>query len=310
MDYKATNEELVTMIQDGSNVKENLERLYLQNIGLIEKVIRRYSGIEEREDLRQEAFIGMVKAARLWDPEKGANFSTYYLYWIKQTVQRYIDNCVGVVRVSVSQRQRIRQYNRIINEFRVKFGRMPTALELAAALEISSDQLEDLEKDIQALRIRSTSEPIGADTDDLTLEDTLPACGDLIEDMIEKIQHEELSSELWLCVDELKPKQAACIRGQFKDGLTLKECGDALGVSIERARRLKEEGLRELRKPRFAKRLRVFLSDRTLYSQGLNGTSLTTYKRTGTSAQERIIMWMEELNEQKMERELGRLPLS
>ena len=310
MDYKATNEELVTMIQDGSNVKENLERLYLQNIGLIEKVIRRYSGIEELEDLRQEAFIGMVKAARLWDPEKGANFSTYYLYWIKQTVQRYIDNCVGVVRVSVSQRQRIRQYNRIINEFRVKFGRMPTALELAAALEISSDQLEDLEKDIQALRIRSTSEPIGADTADLTLEDTLPACGDLIEDMIEKIQHEELSSELWLCVDELKPKQAACIRGQFKDGLTLKECGDALGVSIERARRLKEEGLRELRKPRFAKRLRVFLSDRTLYSQGLNGTSLTTYKRTGTSAQERIIMWMEELNEQKMERELGRLPLS
>ena len=162
MDYKATNEELVTMIQDGSNVKENLERLYLQNIGLIEKVIRRYSGIEELEDLRQEAFIGMVKAARLWDPEKGANFSTYYLYWIKQTVQRYIDNCVGVVRVSVSQRQRIRQYNRIINEFRVKFGRMPTALELAAALEISSDQLEDLEKDIQALRIRSTSEPIGS----------------------------------------------------------------------------------------------------------------------------------------------------
>ena len=116
MDYKATNEELVTMIQDGSNVKENLERLYLQNIGLIEKVIRRYSGIEELEDLRQEAFIGMVKAARLWDPEKGANFSTYYLYWIKQTVQRYIDNCVGVVRVSVSQRQRIRQYNRIIKE--------------------------------------------------------------------------------------------------------------------------------------------------------------------------------------------------
>ena len=310
MSYMATNEELVTMIQSGTDEKENLELLYLQNIRLIDSFVKRYSGIEELEDLRQEAFIGMVKAVRLWDPEKGANFTTYCLYWIRQTVQRYIDNCVGVVRVSVSQRQRIRKYNRIINEFRVKFGRMPTSLELAAALELSADQLEDLKKDVIALKVRSTSESVGADTDDLTIEDTLPAYGDLIEDMIEKIQNEELSSELWSCVRELRPQLADIIHGQFKEGWTLKECGEALGITTEKARQLKEEGLRELRKPRYAKRLRVFLPDRTAYFQGLKGTSLSAYKRTGVSAQERIIMRLEELNEQITERELGRLPLS
>ena len=187
---------------------------------------------------------------------------------------------------------------------------MPTSLELAAALELSADQLEDLKKDVIALKVRSTSESVGADTDDLTIEDTLPAYGDLIEDMIEKIQNEELSSELWSCVRELRPQLADIIQGQFKEGWTLKECGEALGITSEKARQLKEEGLRELRKPRYAKRLRVFLPDRTAYFQGLKGTSLSAYKRTGVSAQERIIMRLEELNEQITERELGRLPLS
>lgn len=297
MNYQATNEELVTMYRNGADEKVILEQLYLLNIRLIDKLIKRYSGIEEMEDLRQEAFIGMTKAIKLWDPEKGANFTTYCLYWIRQTVQRYIDDCGSVVRVPVSQRQRIRRYNRIINDFRMKFGRMPTALELATALEISADQLEDLEKDVQALKIRSTSEALGNDTEGLTLEDTLPAYKDLIEETIEKIQNEELSSELWSCVRELKPQQADVIQGQFKDGRTLKECGDALGVSEKRASQIKEEGLRELRKPRFQKRLKPFLNERRAYEQGLKGTSLQAFINSGLSAQERIIIKMEEFNQ-------------
>ena len=62
-----TNEELVIEYQTGN--KAVIEQLYLQNRGMIEKIVRRYAGIEELDDLRQESFFGLVKAAELWKPE-------------------------------------------------------------------------------------------------------------------------------------------------------------------------------------------------------------------------------------------------
>ena len=56
-----TNEELVHEYQAGN--REVIEQLYLQNSGMIEKIVRRYSGVEELEDLRQESYFGLVKAA-------------------------------------------------------------------------------------------------------------------------------------------------------------------------------------------------------------------------------------------------------
>ena len=56
-----TNEQLVLEYQAGN--REALEQLYLQNMKLIDKIIRRYGGNGELEDLRQESYFGIVKAA-------------------------------------------------------------------------------------------------------------------------------------------------------------------------------------------------------------------------------------------------------
>ena len=288
-----TNEELVHEYQAGN--REVIEQLYLQNSGMIEKIVRRYSGVEELEDLRQESYFGLVKAAELWNPEKETAFLTYAIYWIRAVIGRYIEECGGVVRIPSYKRALIGRYYRTRNSYRVRFGRDPSDRELCAALDITKDQLMELKKDIQAARIRSTSEPIGGEDDDLTLEDTLAAAGDPIEEALERMQHEQLSAELWSCVDDLEPRESAVIRSRYgnEQALTLKECGENLGVSVERVRQVEAAALRKLSKPRYTKRILPYLDDGTAYSWGMRGTGRGVFERSG-SVQERAMMRLEE----------------
>ena len=289
-----TNEELVHEYQAGN--REVIKQLYLQNSGMIEKIVRRYSGIEELEDLRQESYFGLVKAADLWNPEKETAFLTYAIYWIRAVIGRYIEECGGVVRIPSYKRALIGRYHRTMNSYRVRFGCDPSDWELCAALDITKDQLKELKKDIQAARIRSTSEPIGGEDDDLTLEETLAAADDPIEEALERMQHEQLSAELWSCVDELEPRETAVIRGRYgnEKALTLKECGEKLGVSVERVRQVEAAALRKLRKPRYTKRLIPYLDDGTARSWGMRGTGRGVFERAG-SVQERAMMLLEEI---------------
>ena len=292
-----TNEKLCIAIQSGTGDKQQLlEQLYLQNVGMIEKIIRRYGGAEELEDLRQESYFGIVKAAELWKPEKGASFLTYAAFWIRSTISRYMEECGGVVRIPSYKRALIGRYYRTLNSYRVRFGCDPSNRELYAALDITKDQLKELKKDIQAARIRSTSEPIGGESEELTLEDTLAAAGDPIGEALERMQHKQLSAELWSCVDDLEPRESAVIRSRYgnEQALTLKECGENLGVSPERVRQVEAAALRKLRKPRYTKRILPYLDDKTAYSWGMRGTGHGVFERAG-SVQERAMMRLEEI---------------
>ena len=291
-----TNEELCIAIQNNvGNKQDHLMELYKQNSGMIEKIIRRYSEAEELDDLRQEAFFGIARAAELWKPEKECNFITYAAYWIRSVIFRYIEECSGVIRIPSYKRTLILKYHRIVNSYRVRFGRDPSSLELCAMIGLSPEQLEGLRADIQAARIRSTSELIGGEGDDLTLEDTIAAEGDQIGDVIELIQHEELSSELWSCVDSLKGRQPDIIRARYIDNKSLPECGKAFGISGERARQIEQEAIRELRKGRRVKRLIPYLNEDTAHSWSLKGTSRLVFEQYG-SVQERAMMKLEEFS--------------
>lgn len=275
-----TNEELCTMYQQGT--KEVIEDLYAQNAGMIEKIIRRYQGLEDLADLRQESYFGLVRAAELWDPNRGS-FIGYAVYWIRAALTRYVENCGSVIRVPVNRRSQIGRYKRTVNEYQVRFGRDPSRRELCAALDLTREQLENLQRDALTIDVRSTAEQIGGEEDDITLEDTIAAAEDPAQDTIDKIQREELAAELWDCVDDLKPQQAAVIRDRYRNGHTLKECGEALGVSIERARQIEMNAIRELRKTRYMKRLRPYLTDQAAYSMGLKSTGLSSFKHNGSS---------------------------
>lgn len=198
-----TNEELVLAIQAGHDVTENMEQLYNQNSGMIFKLTERYKGVEDLEDLRQEAYFGMVRAVELWDPDRDAQFLTFMIICIKTVLNRYITECGALIRIPAGQKTLLYRYDKYMSAFRAELGRDATEDELQTLLGISKAQFEQLKKDRLTLRIRSTSEVIGGEDDDLTLEDILPDEGDQYEDVVDKVQQEQLSRELWGMVDQL-----------------------------------------------------------------------------------------------------------
>lgn len=280
-----TNEELVLRIQQGGERREELEQLYTQNRGIIATVINRYHGSAEEEDLFQEAYFGIATAAELWNPEEGASFSTYALYWIKQVIQRYVDNCGSLIRIPVHQKERLLLYRKTVADFRKEFGRDPVPFELMRALGISLQQLDDLIEDAKLLQVRSLSEAI--DEDGNELQEVIADPEDRLETALDKIQREQLAALLWSLVDALEAEQAEVIRERFQGCKTFRECGASLGCSPESVRQIEAKALRKLRSGENLKKLRPHYID--LYGEGLSG-SLQGFMTTRTSSTERAAL--------------------
>lgn len=287
-----TNEQIVLAIRSGEDVSLNLELLYKQNFALINKIAKRFQAIEDINDLQQEAFFGLVKAVELWDPEKYASFITYAYFWIQQSICQYVYDCSGLIRISSYQRSMIGRYNRAQNLIRMQFGRDPSALELCALLGISNEQLRNIEKDIQAAKVISASKAISENGDD-TIEDYLRDPTDQFEDLIEKINSEELAQELWTQVNQLPEKEAAIVRERFQHNKTFKQCGESLDIPPEQVKQIYGKALRKLKKPKVTSRLKPYLSDSTAYSIGTH-SSLSSFRYHHTTAQERAVILLEE----------------
>lgn len=294
-----TNEDLVLRIQSEGNNSELIGQLYKQNTGLIWKAALALAAYEDPEDLRQEGYFGLMTAVELWRPDGGANFATYAAYWIRQAMTRYIENSGSVIRIPSHQRERIKQYKKILERFRTAIGRDPSSQELTALLGVNADQLEQIRKDALALSPRSMSEAI-AFADELVLEDTIPDPRDDIEDLLDEIQKEELSTLLWKLVDDLGGKQAEIIRKRYKEGLTLKSCGDALGVSIEGARQIEVNALRKMKRPSIKKKLLPYIDEQTA-AAAYQATGLGAFRRSWASAPERAVIRLEKLQEKREE---------
>lgn len=286
-----TNEELCTCYQNGE--AEALEKLYNKNRGLIETIIKKYAALQDPDDLRQESFFAVMQAAALWDHSKGGNFATYCAYWIKQAVHRYVLANYGTIRAPEHLRGRIRRYNRVLNAYRLQFGRDPSDIELAAVLELSPQQLDNLKRDIVTLHTRSASEPVGEDGE-TELEEFIKDPKDPIEEALDRIQTEELHQAIEEELEKLPEREAEIIRKRHYEGATLKETAAALGVSPERVRQLEARAFRSLRKPAAARRLMTYFTDGGAYSAGLHNTGLSTFRRSWTSSQEAAIIRLEQ----------------
>ena len=289
-----TNEEIVLKIRSNNNATENLGALYAQNFPLIRRIAARFAGSEELEDLLQESYFGLARAVELWDPEKDTLFMSYAVYWIKSTLTRYLQDHSTPIRVPSYQRDMIRRYSQMVNGYRMRFARDPEEPEICHALGLSSEQYRQLLKDIQTVRTCSTSTPIGEDGE-TSLEDMLPDESDPIGDVIDRIAKDEEAAALWAEVDRLPDREAEVIRSRFRDELTLKQCGEALGVSPEMVRQIQAQAIRKLRRPKVQRRLSPYLTDSGAYTMGLHGTGRGSFERHG-SAQERAVMRLEQLS--------------
>lgn len=167
-----TNEQIVSEIRNGYSVTDYMQLLYESNLPLIKKFIKPYTAYEPMEDLLQEAYFGLWEAVQHYETSANVRFMTYAEYWIRQSVQRYLEKCGSTVRIPSHTRQKIARYKKTVQELEQELGRVPTDNEIADKMRVSVGLLAELR--IQMQGIASLDTPL-ADDNSLTLSDTIQA---------------------------------------------------------------------------------------------------------------------------------------
>lgn len=131
-----TNEELVTRIKAGIDTADNMLALWQQNRCYIHSIAKRYQGNAEIDDLEQEGYLALYDAIDGYNVDSGYKFLTYATRWVRQRMTRYIQNN-GTVRIPVHEGEKLREYKKLVNAYRIRLGRKPSRHEIADNMCIS-----------------------------------------------------------------------------------------------------------------------------------------------------------------------------
>ena len=287
-----TNECIVAAVQAGVNEAENMLQLWKQNKGFIAMMARRYSAGAEIEDLEQEGYIALCEAVQHYDPARGMSFISYAAFWIKRRMRICADNS-RTVRLSFNAGDEVRQYQKIMREYRQEYGCDPSDWELCGFLYVSREKLDQIRIAAQMGNIRSLDEPVQGVDGDISLGDTVASGEDAVEEAIREIDKEQMKRELWLAVDQLPGDLPAAVRLRYENGLTLEKTGQTLGVNRERARQLESKAMRILRQPHRCRTFRAYFEE-YLSAAPIHHVGVQRYLETWESEVEReALRWAE-----------------
>jgi RNA polymerase primary sigma factor len=215
------------------------------NLRLVVAQARRYQGHGlSMEDLVQEGMLGLIRAVEKFDWRKGFKFSTYGTLWIRQAIQRGLQNHGRTIRVPVHVAQRQVKVRKIESELSTKLSREPTDEEIAAVAELSVDEVIELRELSRGLS--SLDQPVGEDGETVLGELLATDRPEPVEEVVDADRDRRIND----IVEQLPEAERKVIRLRFglegEEPLTLKQAGSELGISAERARELEERGLRKL----------------------------------------------------------------
>jgi RNA polymerase sigma factor (sigma-70 family) len=221
------------------------ERLINSNLRLVIKFARRYQGHGlSMQDLVQEAMLGLIRASEKFDYRRGYKFSTYAVLWIKQAIQRGLDNTGRPVRIPAHIAQRERTVNRVESELSASLNREPTEEEIADRAKLPLDEVKAV-RDLTRVTT-SLDAPVGDDGDTTLGEFRAEASESVEEEVDEREQEQAVTAALATLPDD----ERRVIELRFGTGgapeASLREVAREVGVSQERARQLEARGLKRL----------------------------------------------------------------
>lgn len=228
--------------------KPDAEALIESNLRLVLKIANDFLGRGlPWDDLVSEGNRGLMTAARRYNPERGAKFSTYSALWIKQAIRQAIAEQVQTVRVPIGTQQNARRIERCARELESALGRIPTDDEVAEAANLPLVTIQRLRNNRQA-DMQSLNDIIGDEQDGTEMQDLLADQTTPPPDMaLRKIEDIE---QLFVLLETLSDRERQVLQMRFGlDGeavLTLDEVGKKLNCTNERVRQIQNEALRKL----------------------------------------------------------------
>lgn len=217
---------------------EALAKMVSHNLRLVVSLAREYAGRGvPLMDLIQEGSIGLMVAARKFDPGLDYRFSTYASKWIRQGITRCLMDHAGLIRVPTHTAERMRQLLRLRSAFVQEHGVEPDTEQLSREAGLPRERVEKLLRLIP--EVCSLDAPAG---DEETLGQLLPDAARSPQDILVQTQLLELLDGL---VAQLDPRQQTILRLHYgmEDGVchSLEEISETLGISKERTRQVEKQ---------------------------------------------------------------------
>ena len=246
-------------LKHAATLKEQISVFDHANKSLINEHIphvRRFSALnilqgEDPEDVFQVAFIGMQRATRRFDSERGARFGTYATFWMRQSITRWRADEGTTIRIPVHRVHPIAELDRAVDRLnRMGVGAV-TDSDLADDLKWTNDE-------VLWFRTlpRTAVYPDSSDHWDRLLPEQEEICE------FDQAETAEIIAE---ALEDLPERQAEIICMRFgigrdrADGMTLEEIGQLQGVTRERIRQIERKGLQLLAHPARKRRLQELL---------------------------------------------------
>ena len=235
-----------------SNDLEAAKTLILSHLKLVVKVAKGYSGYGlPQSDLVQEGNIGLMKAVKRFDPERGVRLVSFAIYWIKAEIQEYIVKNWRLVKTATTKAQRKLFFN---------LRSMKKTLQPLKSDEINSiaKELNVKPEDVREMEYRFNGNEISLDygseesEDDVFrpiayLKDETPEPSEQME--IDESEGNSLSS-LSKALSSLDERSRLIVEERWlkdKDASTLHELADKLGVSAERIRQIEQAAMKKIK---------------------------------------------------------------
>jgi RNA polymerase primary sigma factor len=227
---------------------EAFQDLVKANLGFVVKLAGEYRHLGlPFEDLLNEGNVGLIEAARRFDPTHGAKFITYATWWIRKSMLKAISRNATIVHVPEYQLRQAREARETRRMLARALGRDAGREEISREMRVTVARLETI---LQGqVRDRSLDEPVGEDQETTYLDQLVD---DRSVDPEEELIRHEIRGRLRRSLLVLSRRQRSVLIDRF--GLsggrrhTLREIGDRLGMTREGVRQMVNQATKRLRR--------------------------------------------------------------
>ena len=250
--------ELGRRIQEGD--QEALQGMVEANLRFVVHYAKRYRGLGlAYMDLIHEGNLGLMEAAKRFDPGRNVKFISYAVWWVRQAILHSLSEHARVFRLPQKLSGQVSKLRSQREKLKLELERTPTRDELAERTERSA-------KEVEALMMASgddvsLSAAVG-DEGGLELGDTLEQ--EIIPSVEMEMIRNSFEQRIQSMVGDLDEKEREVIRMRFgldgEDPLTLQEIGETMALSRERIRQIESRAKEKLRRSREAQGLRGYLN--------------------------------------------------
>ena len=240
--------------------QEAIKRLVESNLRFVVHYAKRYRGLGlAYMDLIHEGSLGLIEAAKRFDPDRNVKFISYAVWWVRQAIFHALSEHSRVFRLPQKLSGQVSRLSTAREKLKAELEHTPTTEELAAHTKLSTEEVETLL--LAAGDDVSLSAAVGEEGS-LELGDTLE------QETIPSVELEMIRTSferrIQSMVGDLDDKEREVIRMRFgldgEEPRTLQEIGETMGLSRERIRQIESRAKEKLRRSREAQGLRGYLN--------------------------------------------------